>query len=427
MGSVRPWRAATPSPRSSSSRTTSSTRGADRAAPARRAPLVAGAGRPVAVLGLAFTGQQADRRAGAGGRRPDRGAARAPSPGSARASTCSGRRTPRRAARLGDLRGGRRAARHHRRPGRLPQYTALDVDTGTHPWSTTLRGPGPGADRPAEQHDDVLPALGGRPRRLPGHRRVRAAPRTTAPTTADLPPRRTSSSSTWPTGASWPTTPSPPASSLAVRPGLVATAVVDDQRHLVVVATDPMTGDELWRFRDPEPVRGLVDQYTAGIASAGDLVVLFNRPSGPLVLDASGQVVEPERTTDSWRVHRRGLAHLVAPEPRRPRTHACGCMRPGQAAARRLRRPADPVRRRRQRARPRGLVGPADVRLGLPDGQAALAGRRLGGQGLADLDDDPRGPRLPDHHDGRRRAGRPRRLRPVEDAAAERDRSPATC
>ncbi|MET0789142.1 MAG: PQQ-binding-like beta-propeller repeat protein [Cellulomonas sp.] len=120
-----------------------------------------------------------------------------------------------------------------------------------------------------------------------------------------------------------------PASSLAVLPDLVATAVVDDRRHLVVVATDPMTGDELWRYRDVDPVRGRVDDQTATISSAGDLIVLFNRPSGPLVLDADGKILEPDESTDSWGTTREGWLTWSRRNPDGP-DPLTRVMRPGQ-------------------------------------------------------------------------------------------------
>lgn len=209
-------------------------------------------------------------------------------------------------------------------------YQALDTTTGTTTWSTPLQGPDPALADPLNTttthcepsgHDRAVCFV------ADGYHRssdtgddeglAATAARVVVVDLTD--------------GSVLADRPVPPTSSVAVLPDLLATAVVDDRRHLVVVATDPVTGDELWRFRDVDPVRGRVDDQTATITSAGDLIVLFNRPSGPLVLTADGTILEPAESTDSWGTTREGWLTWSRrnPDGPDPLTHV---LRPGQSA-----------------------------------------------------------------------------------------------
>lgn len=92
--------------------------------------------------------------------------------------------------------------------------------------------------------------------------------------------------------------PAPPVTTIAVLPGLVATAVVDDQ-HRVVVATDPLTGDELWRYREPDPVREQTVRTTS-VSARGGMVALLEDPDHPVVLSPTGDRVAVERDAHAW-------------------------------------------------------------------------------------------------------------------------------
>ena len=88
--------------------------------------------------------------------------------------------------------------------------------------------------------------------------------------------------------------PAPSVSSFAVLPGLTATAVVED-RHIVVVAADPLTGRELWRYRHAE-----ASEQEPAISAGGGVIVVFGTPGGPVVLSASGDRVPTEPGTTGW-------------------------------------------------------------------------------------------------------------------------------
>ncbi|WP_456846603.1 outer membrane protein assembly factor BamB family protein [Cellulomonas sp. P5_C6] len=194
-------------------------------------------------------------------------------------------------------------------------YSTVDVDTGTQVWSATLRGPDPALTDPTNRTTtDCQAAADDRAVCFvtDGYRNFSD--------TGDASDGRPATQAhavvlDLADGSVLADHPVAPAGSLAVLPGLVATAVVDDQEHLVVVATDPMTGDELWRYRDPDPVRGAADDSAADIAGAGGVVVLFNRPGGPLVLTPTGLPLDADGEGGSWQPTLDGGLAWALPDP----------------------------------------------------------------------------------------------------------------
>ena len=173
-------------------------------------------------------------------------------------------------------------------------YDALDLRTGDRLWSTPLRGPDPA------QTDPLYPnATTCAPDAEPGAEADRVVCLVTdGPTPGAIEPRPATESRIvvldLADGHVLADRPAPRVTSLAVLPGLAATAVVEDG-HLVVDAVDPLTGDEIWRYRDPEPTETAPSVY-----AAGDLIVLFGTPGGPFVLSASGGRVATDPEATSW-------------------------------------------------------------------------------------------------------------------------------
>jgi outer membrane protein assembly factor BamB len=192
-------------------------------------------------------------------------------------------------------------------------YTALDLETGARAWSTTLRGPDPALTDPLNgtttgcrttAHDRAVCLVTDGYQRFSDTADDTGRPATQAHVVVlDLADGRVLADH-----------PVAPVDTLAVLPDLVATAEVDDQQRLVVVARDPMTDDELWRFRDDEPWQDRGDG-PAALGEAGDLIVVYNRPSGPLVLTAEGERLEPDDTSDTWATTRDGWLTWSRPNP----------------------------------------------------------------------------------------------------------------
>ncbi|WP_456787821.1 outer membrane protein assembly factor BamB family protein [Cellulomonas sp. P5_C5] len=173
-------------------------------------------------------------------------------------------------------------------------YDALDLSTGERLWSAPLSGADPAQTDPTYPRATVC-----EPDAEPGAEPERVVCLVTdgaAPFTRD--PRPATRSRVvvldLADGHVLADRPAPYVSSFAVLPGLTATAVVED-RHIVVVAADPLTGKELWRYRHAEAS----DQEPA-ISAGGGVIVAFGTPGGPVVLSASGDLVPAEPGTTGW-------------------------------------------------------------------------------------------------------------------------------
>ncbi|KQY23029.1 hypothetical protein ASD16_10570 [Cellulomonas sp. Root485] len=179
-------------------------------------------------------------------------------------------------------------------PDGAVSYDAVDLRSGDQLWSTTLRGPDPA------QTDPLYPnASTCTPDAEPGAEPERVVCLVTdGPTPGAIEPRPGTESRIvvldLADGHVLADRPGPPVASLAVLPGLAATAVVED-RHVVVVSADPLTGRELWRYRHPEP-----SEQEPWIGAGGGVVVVFGTPGGPIVLSASGDRVPTEPGTTGW-------------------------------------------------------------------------------------------------------------------------------
>ncbi|MBO3100889.1 outer membrane protein assembly factor BamB family protein [Cellulomonas fengjieae] len=198
--------------------------------------------------------------------------------------------------------------------GGATSYDALDLRTGERAWSTPLTGPDadpptPGgamctADPGVEPERVVCLVIegdlsssenGGDGTQMPTGSRVVVLDLADGRVLADHPII--------------------PTVSIAVLPGLVAAATIGDDRHLVVVATDPLTGEELWRYRHADPVRGVVDPGSTFITGIGDLAVVLNLTGGAVLVSASGERVEEDTETDSWGMTSQGRFYLDRPDP----------------------------------------------------------------------------------------------------------------
>lgn len=91
-----------------------------------------------------------------------------------------------------------------------------------------------------------------------------------------------------------------PVGSMAVLPGLVATGTVDAANHLLVLATDPLTGAELWRYRGAGPLLGATPP-PPDVAGLGGLVfVATSTADSPMLLSATGERIPVDAATNGW-------------------------------------------------------------------------------------------------------------------------------
>jgi outer membrane protein assembly factor BamB len=118
-----------------------------------------------------------------------------------------------------------------------------------------------------------------------------------------------------------------PVLSVAFLPGLVATAVVDESRRVVVTAIDPLTGAELWRYREDRAFPVAAGDLPV-ITAAGCMVVLSGTSGPPVLLSASGARVDPGPVESGWNITWQGWFTTEHSDPERGKVQRV--FRPGE-------------------------------------------------------------------------------------------------
>ncbi|GEK22412.1 outer membrane protein assembly factor BamB family protein [Cellulomonas xylanilytica] len=204
-------------------------------------------------------------------------------------------------------------------PDGAQTYDAVDLRTGELAWSTPLTGPdgrlveprtsptttcGPWGDPGTDPERVVCLVTDGYQRHSAEGLDESAAPTRSRLVVLDVTD-----------GSVLADHPGPLATSVAVLPGLAATATLDDDQHLVVVANDPLTGEELWRYRGTDPAGGPMEANVTWTSGVGGMVVLSGLPGGPVMLSASGERVETGPDVRSWGTTSQGWFLTERPDP----------------------------------------------------------------------------------------------------------------